>query len=223
MNKNMKKLAFTLAEVLLTLVIIGVVAAMSIPILYNTTERREFISGAKKANSVVKQALLDIQRNNGYAGGDYLYLLENTVFADEFKKVVSNIHSCDNENACKELYVTGKKSLNNDTTIETWGRPNAKGITTSDGMQYYIWTNYMQFGLSDEDFANINQNGSIAIAVDINGTRKPNKFGLDCFLFILIDRKGILPAGASDDSDCNRKDLGFTCTSKVLRENKITY
>ena len=219
----MKKLAFTLAEVLLTLVIIGIVAAMSIPVLYNTTERREFISGAKKANSVVHQALLDIQRNNGYAGGDYLYLLEGTVFADEFKKVVSNIHSCDNETACKDLYVKGKIGLNNDASIESWGRPNAKGITTSDGMQYYIWTNYMQFGLSDEDFDNINKNGSIAIAVDINGAKKPNKFGLDCYLFILIDRKGVLPAGANNTDDCNRKDFGFTCTSKVLRENKITY
>lgn len=219
----MKKLGFTLAEVLLTLVIIGVVAAISIPILYNTTEKREFISRAQKANSVVQQSLKSIQRFNGYAGGDYLYLLNGTTFANEFKKVVSHIHTCDNENDCKELYVTGKRGLNNDASIESWGRPDANGVTTSDGMQYYIWTNYMQFGLSDEDYESIRKNGSVAIAVDVNGQRKPNKFGLDCFLFILVDKNGILPAGVHDDSDCNRSDLGFTCTSKLLRENDITY
>lgn len=219
----MKKIAFTLAEVLLTLVIIGVVAAMSVPVLYNTTEKREFISRAQKANSVVQQSLKSIQRLNGYAGGDYLYLLNGTTFADEFKKVVSYIHTCDNETDCKELYVTGKRGLNNDGSIESWSRPNAKGITAADGMQFYFWTNYMQFGLSDEDYESISKNGSVAIAVDINGPRKPNKFGLDCFLFILVDKNGILPAGVADDSDCNRGDFGFTCTSKLLRENDITY
>lgn len=53
----MKKLGFTLAEVLITLVIIGVIAAMTVPTLMNNTNAQEFRSGLKKAISGVNQAL----------------------------------------------------------------------------------------------------------------------------------------------------------------------
>ena len=53
----MKKLGFTLAEVLITLVIIGVIAAMTVPTLMNQTNSQEFRSAIKKAISGVNQAL----------------------------------------------------------------------------------------------------------------------------------------------------------------------
>ncbi|MDD3237416.1 MAG: type II secretion system protein [Candidatus Gastranaerophilales bacterium] len=49
--------AFTLAEVLITLVIIGVIAAMTIPALLNNTNKQEYRTGAKKALSVLNQAV----------------------------------------------------------------------------------------------------------------------------------------------------------------------
>ncbi|MDD3238143.1 MAG: type II secretion system protein [Candidatus Gastranaerophilales bacterium] len=54
--KNRK--AFTLAEVLITLVIIGVIAAMTIPSLLNNTNKQETITSLKKSYSVLSQALL---------------------------------------------------------------------------------------------------------------------------------------------------------------------
>lgn len=53
----MKKLGFTLAEVLITLVIIGVIAAMTVPTLMNNTNAQEFRSALKKAISGANQAL----------------------------------------------------------------------------------------------------------------------------------------------------------------------
>lgn len=52
-----KRQGFTLAEVLITLGIIGVVAAMTIPSLMNQTGGAEFKTGFKKAMSVVNQAI----------------------------------------------------------------------------------------------------------------------------------------------------------------------
>lgn len=52
-----KKLGFTLAEVLITLGIIGVVAAMTIPTLMTQTNGAEFRSGFKKALSSLNQAI----------------------------------------------------------------------------------------------------------------------------------------------------------------------
>ena len=52
-----KKSAFTLAEVLITLGIIGVVAAMTIPTLMNKTSEAQFRTGYKKILSTLSQAV----------------------------------------------------------------------------------------------------------------------------------------------------------------------
>ena len=48
--------AFTLAEVLITLGIIGVVASMTLPALINQTRAKELQTGLKKAYSVLQTA-----------------------------------------------------------------------------------------------------------------------------------------------------------------------
>lgn len=52
-----KKNAFTLAEVLITLAIIGVVAAMTIPSVIVRTNQQEYKTGAKKALSALSSAI----------------------------------------------------------------------------------------------------------------------------------------------------------------------
>ena len=49
--------AFTLAEVLITLAIIGVVAALSIPSVISNTQQQEFKTGLRKAVSVLNSAI----------------------------------------------------------------------------------------------------------------------------------------------------------------------
>ena len=54
--KRFKK-GFTLAEVLITLAIIGVVAAISIPSVISNTQQQEFKTGLRKAVSVLNSAI----------------------------------------------------------------------------------------------------------------------------------------------------------------------
>ena len=56
-GKNMFKKGFTLAEVLITLAIIGVVAALTIPSVISNYQQMEFKTGLKKAVSVLNEAI----------------------------------------------------------------------------------------------------------------------------------------------------------------------
>ena len=59
------KFGFTLAEVLITLGIIGVVAAMTIPSLIQKYQEKVFVTGAKKFYSLISQAAQLAVINNG--------------------------------------------------------------------------------------------------------------------------------------------------------------
>ena len=62
----MKKLhAFTLAEVLITLVIIGIVAAITVPTMITNSNEQALKSALKKNNSVISQALRRYYIDNG--------------------------------------------------------------------------------------------------------------------------------------------------------------
>ena len=55
-NKILKKSGFTLAEVLIALVIIGVIAAITIPTLSNSYNDKMYVSALKKDFSVLSNA-----------------------------------------------------------------------------------------------------------------------------------------------------------------------
>ncbi|MFQ8625632.1 MAG: prepilin-type N-terminal cleavage/methylation domain-containing protein [Candidatus Gastranaerophilaceae bacterium] len=59
---------FTLAEVLITLGIIGIVAAMTMPALIANSKKTEYSSKLKKFYSVMNQAILMSEQDNGEAG-----------------------------------------------------------------------------------------------------------------------------------------------------------
>lgn len=66
-----KKSGFTLAEVLVTLMIIGVIAAMTIPSLMQSTAQQEYKAAFKKAVSMLNQAVTLNYALDGLDGTDY--------------------------------------------------------------------------------------------------------------------------------------------------------
>lgn len=57
--------AFTLAEVLITLGIIGIVAVMTIPAIINNSEKQSIVSKVKEAYSIMSQATGQIKNECG--------------------------------------------------------------------------------------------------------------------------------------------------------------
>ena len=60
-----KKAAFTLAEVLITLAIIGIVAALTIPTLITNYQKKQTVSKLKQSYSIISQALTMAQAEHG--------------------------------------------------------------------------------------------------------------------------------------------------------------
>ena len=217
------KNGFTLAEVLITLVIIGVIAAATIPTLINNTKKQEYVAGLKKANSTLSQALYKIGQNNGYPVGDYTFLKDKD-FVDELAKVTSVIKKCDYYNCFPDY--TGYKRLNGSTYADL---SQDKSAISADGQilgyielasgRWSVSSNSSAFGISEEDA----ENAIGRVSIDVNGNKPPNVTGRDVFFFVLVNGKGIIPAGSNSTDNCNKNGTGATCTAKVLRENAINY
>jgi len=214
------KNGFTLSEVLITLVIIGIVAAATIPTLINNTKKNEFVAGLKKANSVLSQAILKIGQSKGYPVGDYSFL-QNIDFADEFVKVVNVNKKCNNFAECSGKNLSQYKFTNGNSVSGV--NDSGKSVITSDGQLFSFLSigiiSFGTYGISSED----SDNRLVRILVDLNGPKNPNKFGYDTFIFYVINNKGIIPAGSASYSNCASWSSGETCAARVLKENAINY
>lgn len=155
--------AFTLSEVLIALVIIGVLAAILIPSTMSNTNKHEYSVAAKKAISSLNQALELEYSLNGLTAQNFVSAEE--IVQNLFKKRMNNIAP-----SVEEFTVS---DCNNDS-------PDAI-FTTIDGMIFCV-SNY-QSDNSDEPSSKCNYNNTIPcvkndganIWIDVNGQKKPNK------------------------------------------------
>ena len=89
---------FTLAEVLITLGIIGIVAAMTLPALIQKYKKHEYSTRLKKFNSTISQAVMMYNAENNTSNSDWVIpkvegsegveIFWNTYYAPYFKNVV---------------------------------------------------------------------------------------------------------------------------------------
>lgn len=216
------KLAFTLAEILITLGIIGAVVAMTIPALMNNVKNTEAISKLKKTYSILSQATLYVSNDNGdyinwnitdvtQAGADDFYNL--------YKPYLKIIKDCGSSNGCwSQTKNLSGVNIGNSTGI---GSPRHV-FTLNDGtnisIDIFTTPTTAIFGVS----SNFNYNAAV-FYVDVNGNKNPNILGRDVFVLVL-NQKGLYPAGKDDKSlDCNTSSAGYSCASKVLDEGTINY
>ena len=92
----MTKPAFTLAEVLITLGIIGIVAALTIPALMQKTNNKELVAGTLKMGTTLSNALKGMESVD-MVGVDKLADVDT--FAEKFKKQLKTTN-CTNHSIC---------------------------------------------------------------------------------------------------------------------------
>lgn len=147
-----KRLGFTLAEVLITLGIIGVVAAMTIPTLMNQTGGAEYKTGYKKMISVLNQVITMNIALNG----------------DDFSTLVSTPTT--GAQSVYFMFVNRMNTMANPSGAASIGGPfaNAANYTLffNDGMA-------ITFPTAMNRCTAANQTGC-QIVVDMNGVKRPN-------------------------------------------------
>ena len=173
-----KKLAFTLAEVLITLGIIGVVAAFTIPTLMFQYQKKSLETQFKAAYSLINQAILMVKQETGSNSlyNDYVvYSPEKDYYKrDEFIKEFYKYMHATNEvipnNIQYSIYSDGHVKRYADNTSFSFEKPDK---ILANGMTMYATING---GLDGKH---------IIFCVDVNGIKPPNRMGHDLFLFIV--------------------------------------
>lgn len=213
---------FTLAEVLITLVIIGVIAAMTIPSLINKTNEQEIVVAVKKAYSILGQAYLKIVAENGEISPS----LSKNDLGELFAKQLNAQKICGTslDGDCFATDNDGMYKCFNGTDYLRFNKTVGYKMSLSDGMAIAVWANgeYQDYGESE---ALKNVLGDLV--VDVNGHKGPNTYGKDTFKF-WITKYGILPAGMSGDTErpfsttC-RTGEGDGCTAWVVTNGNMDY
>lgn len=228
------KNAFTLAEVLITLGIIGIIAAITIPMLIKNYKRHETEVKLKKAYSMISQAFLSAQTKQGevkdWAEWDNAeeiltnYIIPEFTFTRNFKAEGEY-----GKSVCfdKNFFFSGSS----DNVKLQYGWLDGTHI----GNPFYAETASTR--LPDGSCLALNpQKTNIVshnklIAIDINGSEKaPNVAGYDLFFFI-VDQNTIKPnclerSETDIIKNCKKsKDIsGFCCSARIIKDGwKIKY
>ena len=133
----MKK-AFTLAEVLITLMIIGIVAALTIPSVISNYQQQEFKTGLKKAVSVLNEAIQTNIASDGetpYDNEDLFNYLQKHM---SVLKVGKRIDRCYGPNGSLVSGIQTGNSCSSDSDNWLSGPDRNQVFYTTDGMRFEV-------------------------------------------------------------------------------------
>ena len=234
-----KKVAFTLAEVLITLGIIGVVAAVTLPTLIQNYQKTVYVNQLKKAYSVlnngvkqmiVEQGCSDVTCTNfsDNEGNVEVGLSLEDDFIKQFVKTfkLSNVQELTENN---NIYSYSIKYLSGNETMNYSDLIVGVGGTTPDGMIVILGGIYYA-----GDF----------IFIDTNGLKSPNQWGRDIFAFKVSLKGAVVPYYSKAalevlnlektekerietvEAGCNTSSekTGVTCAEKIIMDGwKMNY
>lgn len=197
----MKNKAFTLAEVLITLGIIGVVAAMTLPTLINKQDEKARITSLKKAYTVLNQAFMMAYEKEGtpdtWSDGNWIGANGAQIIFEKVVPFLKIIKKCDNTNT-KQCFAAKYYTINNDgnKVVETSDINGFSGssIVLADGQSIFFYFPSSACNTVTGDIKNICGH----IKIDVNGAKKPNIYGEDLFMFY-ITTSGIIPYGMATE------------------------
>lgn len=197
--KQNKKIAFTLAEVLITLGIIGVVVAMTLPTLIQNYRKQQTVTQLKSTYSILSQAFEHAQAEYGdvstwglnemygskakpHEAYEMISKFTETYFVP-YVKPIENYGIT----SFKELKYNGIYYLNGQIDGNTYGAPRyiitlSNGAITTFSLDGHCYAGYTEEGTWHcSDY----RHTDVYIVADINGKKLPNTIGKDIFVMSL--------------------------------------
>ncbi len=228
----MKRFGFTLAEVLITLGIIGVISALTLPSLLNDTQGAQVGPRLGKAVSMFEQAnqaLLEENNVDSLSDGGFYTSDGDTngirAYATELSNHLKITQYRGTNYSIADDSRIGNSPINN----------NGRSWITKDGTIYHI------------AFWGFRPAGNVAphnrmigvVVIDINGNASPNLPGTDVFAFSLRNDGSLVPVGSFrwnlNDGDTQWQNTCandrvptagnyYTCTASIFENNmKVLY
>ena len=199
------KVAFTLAETLIAMAIIGIIVAIVLPILVKNVSHLVLKNQFKQT-----YAELNVLAKN-------FYVNENMSIPEYVANVRGNGSSWGYNNATPKIRSYFRNTSPNDAywfraftpdldlpgnSIAVFDHPcSATGPTFKDNTK----GRYYGLGAGRPDSTLVANYKTTAICVDINGEKKPNKWGYDRFAFLFTKDNKVVPCS---DSTCTSKKTG---------------
>lgn len=217
-----RKLAFTLAEVLITLGIIGIVAAITIPQLINNYKAKRLRTQFLKSYSTIQQAFKEMEADDVSTDPTTYNTLEYYKTFMNYLQAPMDCGIGDNKYLpCVYMRDSSSKDYKPYKTYN--GKTNASMILFDDG----------QIALQDGTlllFENYAPRMRVFVSVDLNGyNNKPNRWGYDLFTFQLVDNQlkamgdtGTTYTDLSTYCNVNSQDEynGIACAKKALSDSE---
>ncbi|MBR1943506.1 type II secretion system protein [bacterium] len=207
----MKKFAFTLAETLIVMGIIGVVAALTLPNLNSSTGDKEKVVKLQKIYSNLQDAL---GRAEAVYGPVNEWFIKDTTTAAKTKRFAERITE----------FMKISKDCGSSTGCHSKSSKSLKGYTFND------CTGDSIYSIITADGTSICFKEVGVIFIDIDGQNKgANTYGKDQFIFEYNDKfdngNKIMPTGWDDNSWYTQEcfEIGTACAQWVLQNQNMDY
>ena len=189
----MGKQAFTFAEVMVTITVIGIVAALTMPGIVMHYHKEEYVTQLQKALSQYEQAMQHIMFRHectdinctGLYDGTAADAQWNTKFDEEMRKSIQIIKSEKNGKAMQPELESGPLKPKNAklSTQVDWRSTAGYKFMTPDGVMYQVIPKNCEL-VAHPTLTTI-ENICAEVTIDVNSERRPNKYGRDLFKFIV--------------------------------------
>ena len=205
-QNDKRKMAFTLAEALIAILIIGIIAAMTLPNLIVKYQKKQTVAKLKKVYAEMAQAISMSEAEYGpletwdFSSGFSNALARGQYFGEKylFPHIKTSSICVPSSNKCWADNVT---NINGQVISNLLSNGGNKGVsfTTVSGYSVFYWLH----GVGD----------GMWYFVDINGyKKKPNRIGKDIFAFVINwgrsnSKVGYYPAGLHVVPLPSRQDL----------------
>ena len=216
----MKKCGFTLAEVLITLGIVGVIAALTMPLLASSSRNQanaaklsSTVSALENAftTAIASDAVTDIFDTDLWASAS-----DAADFADKFTNYLqSSLYE-------GEDFYSGKTIKKLDRSAAD--TPSGTIFITKSGAVVFISDISTEINDSSEEDEALGalQSPAATVTIDVNGAEMPNTYGRDIFFYKLGENGHLYPYGGKDvslalDNNSNNvwdsEDSSYACIS----------